>query len=522
MRRFLSPPPVLVALSSGVFLALWFPPVNFPVFPWIALGTLLKVVLGVSRRKAAALGMLHGAAFYFTSLSWIYTVMREHGRVEPWAAAGVLALMVLVLGAFTAAFALGVNIIARRSVALACVAAPFLWVALEFARTHMPYIGFPWNLLGYGAAEHLGLAQIVSVTGIYGLSFLAAAYNALYCWALVDKPGTGKRRLAVWAGTTAALVVIALAGGRFVPAAEPRYTAHLVQTNIAQATSYPANWMEQMAGTLDEIERMSIEAAKRQPGVIVWPEVPAPFYLQDAKFAERATRIAREGNAPFLVGIVDWKPHTDAAGGVKLEPYNSAALLDASGQRVFAYDKIHLVAFGEYVPLRNWLAFAEKMTAEVGDFRAGTTYAVGELPTASGARGQFGVVICFEAVFPNLTRKFVANGAELLVNISNDGWFGRSGALAQHAAMARVRAIENRRWLLRATNTGETFVVDPYGRETVRLEPGVRGVLTAGYDFRRDLTLYARFGDWLAWLSMVVAAGMVGAAVLKRSKEVRT
>jgi apolipoprotein N-acyltransferase len=316
--------------------------------------------------------------------------------------------------------------------------------------------------------------------------------------------------------------VVTLVGGRFVPAAEPRHTAHLVQTNIAQATSYPANWMEQMTGPLDEIERLSIEAAKQKPGVIVWPEVPAPFYLQDAKFAERAARMAREGNAPFLLGIVDWKPQADAAGGVKLEPYNSAALLDASGRRVFAYDKIHLVAFGEYVPLRNWLTFAEKMTAEVGDFRAGTTYAIGELAAAAGVTGKFGVVICFEAVFPDLVRKFVLGGAELLVNISNDGWFGRSGAPAQHAAMARVRAIENRRWLLRATNTGETLVVDPYGRETVRLEPGVRGVLTAGYDFRSDRTLYSRFGDWLAWLSTIVAAGMIAAAMRRGSKEVRT
>jgi len=498
---------LLLALAAGLALALAFPPYAFTPLAWISIAALILVSLGARWWKAALCGLLHGAGFYAASLTWIYTVMRVHGGLEPLPAAGVLALMVFTLSLFTAAFALAVNWLGRASVGRACLAAPFLWVALEFGREYMPYIGFPWNLLGYAASSQLGLLQLASLTGIYGLSFLLASYNALFVWLLVERT---RRGFLGWLVATAILIPAAVMGQRFLPMVFPRQTAHLVQMNIPQVESYPADWMERMAPDLDEIERMSIDAAKQRPGLIVWPEVPAPFYLQDPKFAARATRIAREGDNYFLVGIVDWKPEANPqSGGTQLVPYNSAALLDPAGQRVFSYDKIHLVAFGEYVPLRKWLSFAEKMTAEVGDFRAGSNYAVGQLPatgTSGRTSGKFGVVICFEAVFPNLVRKFVAGGAELLVNISNDGWFAHSGALEQHVAMARVRAVENRRWLLRATNTGLTTVVDPYGRFTAQLAPDRRDVLTASYDFRSDLTLYSRWGDWLAWLSLIASA----------------
>jgi apolipoprotein N-acyltransferase len=207
--------------------------------------------------------------------------------------------------------------------------------------------------------------------------------------------------------------------------------------------------------------------------------------------------------------VEDWKK--DAAG--KFIATNSAVLLNPSGERVFTYDKMHLVPFGEYVPLRRWLTFAGKLTADIGDFTPGTVYRVGRLPG-----GTFGAFICYEAIFPNEVRRFTVNGAELLINMSNDGWFGRSSAPAQHLMMARVRAVENRRWLLRCTNNGFTVAVDPYGRIVARIPTDIRGELDAPYDFRSGLTPYARFGDWFAWLCLIASAGLLGTSLVRRTE----
>jgi apolipoprotein N-acyltransferase len=169
-----------------------------------------------------------------------------------------------------------------------------------------------------------------------------------------------------------------------------------------------------------------------------------------------------------------------------------------------------LVPFGEYVPLRRWIKFAGRLTADIADFTPGTEYRVGQLPD-----GTFGVFICYEAIFPSEVRRFEDNGAELLITISNDGWFGRSAAPEQHLMMAQVRAVENRRWLLRDTNNGFTVAVDPYGRIIDRLPTDIRGVLEAHYDFRSDRTLYARWGDWFAWLC-VAASGLLGIEGLRK------
>ncbi len=488
---------LLLSLASGLALALAFPSYNFPLLAWGAVAGLMLATSGARPRPAALFGFLHGATFFTASVPWVYTVMRVHGRVPLVAAVGILVLLAAAGGLFHAAFALTVAWLGRSSVERACLAAPFLWVAQEFARTHLPHIGFPWNLLGYAAAVNLGLVQITSLTGIYGLSFLVAAYNALFVWVAYALPGARRRAVAAWLSVTAALLLAAYVGPKFVPIEPAGHFARLVQTNFPQEMSYPGDWLERHAAELDQLEQLSVAVSGTSPELIVWPEVPAPFYSQDQRFAARAERVARATPDGFLVGIVDWKPGPH--GG--LAPYNSAALLNPAGRQVFLYDKIHLVPFGEYVPLRRWLRFAGKLTAEVGDFQPGSEYRVGDL-----RGGTFGVFICYEAVFPGEVRRFVHGGAGLLFNLSNDGWFGRSAAPEQHLAMARVRAVENRRWLLRATNNGFTVAVDPYGRYVARLAPDVRGTLDAPYGFRTDLTLYARWGDWLAWLCVATSA----------------
>ena len=494
---------VLLALASGAALALSFPNYNLTVLAWPAVGLLVLASYRARPAVAPLYGFLHGLVFYPICLPWIDEVVHQYGNVGPGTSAGLLALIGVAGGIICAVFSTGVAIASRRSLLLTLALAPDLWVALEFARAHLPIIAFPWNLTGYAASGNLALVQLTTVTGIYGLSYVVAAFGTLLAYAILS----GRQRAwKVVIGLTAALILVAVGGRYLVPFESPRFIAHLVQTNFAQSYDYPPNWMQVHAGDLDELAQISVDAARRNPGLIVWPESPAPFSMQDADFAARARQIARDSGVDFLVGAEDWK--RDATG--KWLATNSAVLLNPSGQRIFTYDKIHLVPFGEYVPLRRWLTFAGKLTADLGDFAPGSVYAVGSLPD-----GRFATYICYEAVFPDAVRRFTAGGAELLINISNDGWFGRSSAPAQHLMMARVRAVENRRWLLRDTNNGFTVSVDPYGRIVAQLAPDIRGELEAPYDFRDDLTVYSRFGDWWAWLCVLASIVLLGLALAR-------
>jgi len=491
---------LLLALASGVALALAYPLFNIPILGWVAPAVLIVAVIGERPRFAILLGFVQGAAYFGLSLPWFYNVMRQYGPLPVVQAAGVFALVVLVMSIFHAVFAAAISWLGKSSHGRACLAAPFLWVALEFATMYMPAIGFPWNLLGYVAAGNLAFVQLTAITGIFGLSFLVAAYNSLLAWTVLQSSLNKRTEWKALVGATAALILVAIVGPQFVPKVSGDHVAHLVQTNFPVSNGYPSDWMKTHAAEMDRLEQISIEAAQKSPGIVVWPEVPAPFSLQDADFHLRALRIARGAGNGFLVGVIDWKP----LGNGQLGASNSAALLGANGAVDFIYDKIHLVPFSEYVPWRNWFFFARDLTSLIGDFQPGSQYKVGKI-----AGGPFSVYICYEAIFPNEVRRFTLAGAQLFINISDDGWFGGSGAPQQHLAMARVRAVENRRWLLRDTNDGITVSVDPYGRTVARMPPNIRGELDAPYAFRSDMTVFTRWGDWLPWLCVLLALVLV-------------
>jgi apolipoprotein N-acyltransferase len=507
-----------LSFASGILLAFAFPNFTLPLLAWVAVSVLILASLEGGLGEAVLRGLLFGVAFYLFSTPWIYTVMHQYGPLPPWEAAGVMALMILAASPYFVAFTFFVTWIARHDKKLAILASPFLWVALELARDRMPDIGFPWNLLGYAAAGNLAFVQLASVAGIYGLSFVVAAYNAVLVWFVgclvgwLPRPrGEMNSHLpgAMLAGFTALLLAVALIGPRFVPKAQASQVAHLVQTNLPQSMEYPANWDALHAGDMSELDRITIAAGQKDHGLVVWPEVPAPFSLSQADFARRAQEIARNSQSDFLLGVVGWEPGADG----RLAAYNGAALLDPQGRQEFQYDKIHLVPFSEYVPWRDFFWFARNLTGLAGDFRSGTRYAVGNLPG-----GRFSVFICYEAVFPDEIRRFVLDGANLLINISNDGWFGRSSAPAQHLDMARVRAVEHRRWLLRDTNNGYTASVDPYGRIVASLPVDARGELDAPYAFRGDTTLYTRWGDWLPEICGVVSLALLIMALCRRTQ----
>ncbi len=299
---------LLLALVSGVALAMAFPSFNIPLLGWIAPAVLIVAVLGERPLFAFLLGLLQGAAYYGLSLPWFYTVMRRYGPLPVIQAGAVFALVIVITSLWHAAFAAAVAWLGKASPDRACLAAPFLWVCMEFGLMHMPAIGFPWDLLGYVAAGNPVFVQLTAITGIFGLSLVVAAYNALAAWVVLQMSLRKQAGMPAWIGVNAVLILIAVVGPRFIPPAPSDRVAHLVQTNFPVALNYPSDWMQAHAAEMDQLEAISIGAAQKIPGIVVWPEVPAPFSLQDRAFLTRAQSIARGAGSGFLVGVVDWKP----------------------------------------------------------------------------------------------------------------------------------------------------------------------------------------------------------------------
>jgi apolipoprotein N-acyltransferase len=505
---------LVYAAVSGAALSLSYTGYYLAIYSWVCVGILMVVIFRARPRVAFGCGFLHGLFFVLTSVPWIATVLAVHGGLSRSGGWGVLLLIAGVWGILTGSFAWCTRRLSQKSILLACVGAPFLWVTFEFARAHLPEISFPWNLLGYPASANLGLLQITTITGIYGLSFLVAAFNALIAWADVGREPSPQKRVTILVAGTAAILVLVLVTPHLVPQAAAQHYARGVQPNFPEAPEYPADWFARHTADLDDLERLSLEPSAHQPDLLVWPEAPAPFSFEDPQFARRASALAEHFHHPFLAGVIDWKSITDSAGQTPhtvLAPYNSAILVDPQGQLVFTYDKVHLVPFGEYEPFPLIHRVVNSVSSEVGGFQKGTKYAVGQLPDGF----RFGTFICYEAIYAGEVRRFAANGADLYINISNDGWFGRSAAPDQHLRMARVRAVENRRWLLRVTNNGYTVSVDPYGRIISSIPADVRGAIDLPYDFRTDETLYTRFGDWFAWLCVIVSVILLASTFKK-------
>jgi apolipoprotein N-acyltransferase len=287
-----------------------------------------------------------------------------------------------------------------------------------------------------------------------------------------------------------------------------------VQQNIPvlQGSDWTKEYFEE---TIKDLSRISLRppgqdqanpaspAAPASPDLIVWPESPAPFYTSDPAFRETVSNIAREAQTWMLVGSLGIRNAGETPEHAT-RLYNSASLVSPGGEWVARYDKMHLVPFGEYVPFKRVFGFAGGLTQEVGDFSPGSSRA----PLQAGSK--VGVFICYESIFPDEIRQLAANGAQVLVNISNDGWYGDSGAYAQHLKQVRMRAAENDRWLLRDTNTGVTASIDPYGRVVSSIPRKVRAALDARYALTNVTTFYTRHGDWFAYLCAIISlAGLL-------------
>lgn len=482
---------------SGTLLVLALPKPDFHVLGWIALVPLLLVLNGTERYlRTFLVGYVTGLAFFGGTCYWIVNTMNTYGGLPFGVSVAVFALFVAVFAAHTAVFAILMRMGIGRWGNRALWLAPPVWVAIELAQAHLIFGGFPWMLSGYALAPYGGLLQIVTWTGVYGLSFVLLTVNALVAFAI---------RTRHWQTGVAAAGVIAVAMMLPVPSdplpeVQDPLDVRIVQTNIP--IDFPWGGAEEES-LLDELTMLSRrgDPDAPPPDLLVWPETPGPFLLgQDSPFSRRIGALARMLDTYVLVGYIDF------SGGM---PTNSAGLVSPGGEQVSRYDKIHLVPFGEYVPLGNILFFAESLVRNVGDFAPGTEYTVSTLGTH-----RIATTICYEDVFPGLMRQFTRRGAELIVNISNDGWFGSSSAPYQHLRMAVVRAVESRRWLVRATNTGISAIIDPYGTVVGQTGLGERTTFDGVAGYRTGTTVYVRYGDVFAFAATLAALAFVSVALV--------
>lgn len=502
------------AVISGVLLCFSFPTVLFgwhaPQMGWLGWVALVPLLLAVRRaepRRAFLLTFATGVVAYSGSLYWLYRALHTYGKMPPVTSVLVLVLLVLLLSAYLALAPLAARLIQTRWRGEFLALLPVCWTAVELLRNYMPCNGFPWANVAMSQWRMLPLIQIADLVGVYGVIFLLVWVNAFLAELLERARGERVPMLLPKAVVTLLLVGATLGYGfarlHALDAEAPEggiLRVGVVQGNIPQEIK----WDERHAAeNLDKMRRASRSLRDAAVDLILWPESAFPWPI-----SSRATSIdprvlgfdAREfGNMPYLLLGAVSENDDDSY-------YNSAVLFDAHGEIEGRYHKAHLVPFGEYVPYRRLLFFARKLTQPAGNFLAGEGYE----PLSAGS-AKLGPLVCYEDVFPEIARRLTRHGAELLINLTNDAWYGHSSAAYQHLAIATFRAVENRRYLVRATNTGVSAIVSPTGR--VEMETGIfeSAILVAPVILRQGQSLYTRLGDWFA--SACVAYGAIGLGV---------
>jgi apolipoprotein N-acyltransferase len=496
----------LLALLSGVLLALSFPKADFSVLAWFAFVPLLLAIAKKRPQAAFRLGFICGLTAYGGILYWLNIVMTLYGKL-PWFASFFL---FLILAAYMA-FYVGLTVMLVRKGEMSGISPllsfPFLWVGFEFLRSFL-LTGFPWALLGYSQYRILPLIQIADITGVYGLSFLIVLANVVLLRII---KGAVMKGPSIYPAKSAALLVALLVltlGYGFlrlnsVEQGAPLKVA-LIQGNIPQDVKWDPAFQE---STIAAYERLTREACAGGIGLVVWPESAVPFYFQDdPRYASRIKKLAADVKSYMVTG----SPAYDNEGG-SIKYRNSAYLLSPGGEVLGRSDKVHLVPFGEYVPLARVLPFVHKLVVGIGDFSPGA----GTYPLALD-KGSLGVLVCFEGIFPELSRGYVRAGSRLLVNITNDAWYGRSSAPYQHLSMTVFRAVENRVPLVRAANTGITAIIDSRGHIRGMTQLFKETYLAGEVRMGEGDSVYTRYGDIFAGLCLSISAILVVLAFRKK------
>jgi apolipoprotein N-acyltransferase len=508
----------LTATASGLLLTAAFPKIDLDGLAWVALVPLLWVLNAVRPGEAFRRSLIFGIAHYLSLLYWLVPTMVIYGHLPAYLSVAILFLFATILSVvFVAPMACGLALVVRTPARMLCLF-PVFWVAADFLRSFL-FTGFPWELLGYSQYRQLHLIQISDIFGVYGLSGLVAFTNAallLGSLAVIGKPWCGKPvrgRFAFFGVAAAAtLIVMAWVYGEMriaqvdrLAADAPKARVAVIQGNIEQSQKWEPAFQ---IATIEKYLRLSLSIGPERPELVVWPESAAPFYF----LAEvPPTRMVMQGIASagtyFLIGAPAFELQ-----GQKADYYNSAYLVGPRADVLGKYDKAHLVPYGEYTPFKEFLPFLGKMVEHVGDFKAGE-----KGKTLAWMGRELGIQICYEIIFPGLSRAQVQNGASLLITITNDAWYGTTAGPYQHFSLAVLRAVENRRPLARAANTGISGFVDPAGRVLGATPLMVEAAVVRELPLLEFRTFYTRFGDVFAAACLIISvAAALWAQVQRR------
>jgi apolipoprotein N-acyltransferase len=502
---------VLWSFFSGFLLILSFPNFNLEFLAWFALVPLFYSIEGKGLYHSFKLGFFTGFVSFLGILYWIIVAVHTYGNV-PFILSGlILLLLVIYLSLFTGAFTFLTRLIQTRSGIQTILFTPILWVALEYLRSFL-LTGFPWAYLGHTQYLNLPFIQMADITGVYGLSFVILSVNASLYWVLHQWP---KRTFPFKEVAITVLILLSFLIYGYVKIKHvdretiksPSLKVALVQGNIDQSIKWDESFQLE---TLKIYRRLSMKVAEDKPDLIIWPETATPFFFQEAKeYQPIVLEIPEKTNAFLLFGTPFYKIEKG-----KVNYYNSAFLVSPSKELIGKYDKIHLVPFGEYIPLRKLLFFIESsIGGGIGNFKPGKGIVHLLLP-----QGKFGVLICFEIIFPDLCRRFVRDGADFLVTITNDAWFGRTSAPYQHLSIATFRAIENRVFIARAANTGVSAFIDPKGKIVKKGDIFTEEAMNGIIRIMKGKTFYTLYGDVFAWICSGFSMILLGYALLQKNR----
>ncbi len=507
---------IFLAASSGFLLTLSFPKAGISWLAWFALVPLLVALRNLSAKNGFILGLCAGLVHFITLVYWLAYTMTTYGNLPFYVSVPVLLLFSAYLAIYPAIFSMALPCLCPRPVFLVFMP-PVVWVALEYIRSFL-FTGFPWELVGYTQFKVLNIIQISDIAGVYGVSFCILFANAsiflAYLYLTQKDWQKTSVRLKLAAGAMALFAVILglvwFYGDHRIRSIQermvnsPSQKITVVQGNIDQAQKWDPAY--QRSSTLKYID-LSRTAIKQGSDLVVWPETATPFYfMHNAQLSELVLKGIHETGVDVLFGSpsLDFKNNT-------VEYYNSAYLVGPGGNIRGKYDKAHLVPFGEYIPFKKWLPFLGKMVENVGDFRPGE-----KGHTLHWKNYNIGIQICYEMIFPSLSRYMAKNEAALLVNITNDAWYGRTSAPYQHFSMAVLRAVENKRSLIRAANTGISGFIDPTGRIIAATPLFKDVVMTRTVPLLREMTVYARFGDVFAMACLAILLISTASTCLSR------
>ncbi|MDP2945971.1 MAG: apolipoprotein N-acyltransferase [bacterium] len=477
---------LFLCLLSAVLLILSFPKSNLEFLAWFGFVPVFFALNNKSLKQAFLLFFITGIIFWSGIIYWLVHVTLP-GTI----------VLILYLALYFAIFGLIIRPLTKRSTPYVLIFIPSVWVLLEYIRSHL-FTGFPWALLGYSQYLNLPVLQIADITGVWGVSFLVMMVNV----AIIEITSSAIRglrpRLKAVGILMIALLFLTLSYGYFRlfqrPAMNTRHSIliSVIQGNIPQELKWNKDSNDFI---MDRYFSLTAQALKDKPDLIIWPEAALPVVLEEEPgYYERVKGFVKEVNIPLLLGAVNLRDNLY---------YNSALLISEKGELLVRYDKLHLVPFGEYIPLRKILSFLETIVP-IGDFTRGKEYTVFNHPTPYSLlpTNEFSVLICFEDLFPDLSREFVKRGAVFLINITNDAWFKKTSSPYQHLCASVFRAVENRVFLVRSANTGVSGFIAPTGK-IVSLVGDKFGnhIFVSGYKSqeislsKRRLSFYTRYGN---------------------------